>query len=382
MIPTAQKKRQQPNDSAHNVQKIRPDASQWRDWKWQMNNRIRTENELRKWVNLSSEEAEGIARTTSYFRWRITPYYASLMDPENPECPVRRQVVPHADEMDDDVNILALDPLEEQAHSPVKNLIHNYRDRVAFCITTECAVYCRYCLRKRMVGDGTMALKKNDLQLAINYITDHEEIRDVLLTGGDPLSLNDENLEWIITRLRAIPHIDIIRIGTRYPVLNPFRVTDELCRIVSENHPVWINTHFNHAAELTDEARQAIDKLTRAGVPVGNQTVLLKGINDDASILKSLFHELVTSRVRPYYIFHAQLIGGTRHFRTTIERGMELMDQLRGRLSGFAIPLYVLDTPHGKVPLTPNGYRGRDGSYVNVRSYNGEIWREYNPADF
>ncbi len=351
----------------------------WTDWKWQMKHRIRTAEDLRNWIKAVPEELEGIARTRNLFRWRITPYYASLMDPDDPMCPVRRQVVPHRDELDDDVDLLDLDPLEEQAHSPVKNLIHNYHDRAAFCVTTECAVYCRYCLRKRMVGDGTQSLNKTKLLEAIDYLSGHPEVRDVLLTGGDPLSLNDENLEWIIQRLRAIPHIDIIRIGTRYPVLNPFRITDELCRILSENHPVWLNTHFNHARELTDEAYHALDKLSRTGVPVGNQTVLLKGINDNVETLKELFHKLITFRVRPYYLYHAQLIGGTRHFRTTIEHGMELMERLRGRLSGFAIPVYVLDTPHGKVPLTPAGYIGRNGDYVSVQAYGGEIWREFNP---
>ena len=355
------------------------DRPEWSDWKWQMKNRIRSVGELRGWIRPVPEELDGIARTRDLFRWRITPYYASLMDPGDPRCPIRRQVVPHADEMEDDVDLLDLDPLEEQAHSPVKNLIHNYRDRVAFCVTTECAVYCRYCLRKRMVGDGTQALNRQELQEAIDYLAGHPEIRDVLLTGGDPLSLNDENLRWIIGRLREIPHIDIIRIGTRYPVLNPFRITDDLCRMLAENHPVWLNTHFNHAKELTDDAYRALDKLSRAGVPLGNQTVLLKGINDDAETLRELFHKLVTFRVRPYYLYQAQLIGGTRHFRTTIEHGMELMEQLRGRLSGFAIPLYVLDTPHGKVPLTPSGYRGREGDYVAVKAYGGETWREFNP---
>ncbi len=354
---------------------------EWSDWKWQMKNRIRSVGELRGWIRPVPEELDGIARTRDLFRWRITPYYASLMDPGDPRCPIRRQVVPHADEMEDDVDLLDLDPLEEQAHSPVKNLIHNYRDRVAFCVTTECAVYCRYCLRKRMVGDGTQALNREELQDAIDYLAAHPEIRDVLLTGGDPLSLNDENLGWIIGRLREIPHIDIIRIGTRYPVLNPYRITDELCRLLSENHPVWLNTHFNHAKELTEDARAALDRLSRSGVPLGNQTVLLKGINDDAETLRELFHKLVTFRVRPYYLYQAQLIGGTRHFRTTIERGMELMEQLRGRLAGFAIPLYVLDTPHGKVPLTPSGYRGREGDYVAVQAYGGETWREFNPSD-
>ena len=351
----------------------------WADWKWQMRNRIRTLDELQKWVRLTPEELEGIERTKPFFRWRITPYYATLMDPDDPLCPIRRQVIPHADELEDDLDLLNLDPLEEQAHSPVKNLIHNYRDRVAFCVTTECASYCRYCLRKRMVGDGTQALDKEELQEAIDYLAGHPEIRDVLLTGGDPLSLNDAHLGWIISRLRSIPHIDIIRIGTRYPVLNPFRITDDLCRLLSENHPVWLNTHFNHARELTGDARAALNKLSSAGVPLGNQTVLLKGINDDAETLRELFHKLITFRVRPYYLYHAQLIGGTRHFRTSIEKGMQLMEQLRGRLSGFAIPLYVLDTPHGKIPLTPSGYLGRDGEYVSVRAYGGQIWQEYNP---
>jgi len=351
----------------------------WTDWKWQLKNRIKSAEELSRWIELVPEETDGITRTRGLFRWRITPYFASLMDPNDPNCPVRRQVVPHGNEMDDDVDLLDLDPLEEQAHSPVRNLIHNYRDRVAFCVTTECAVYCRYCLRKRMVGDGTQALNKDELQEAIDYLAVHPEIRDVLLTGGDPLSLNDANLAWIIERLRAIPHIDIIRIGSRYPVLNPYRITDDLCQLLSDNHPVWFNTHFNHAKELTEDARVALDKLSRAGVPVGNQTVLLKGINDDVDTLKELFHKLITFRVRPYYIYQAQLIGGTRHFRTTIERGMELMEQLRGRLSGFAIPLYVLDTPHGKVPLTPSGYRGREEDYVAVKAYGGETWREFNP---
>ncbi|MGM0739739.1 MAG: KamA family radical SAM protein [Bacteroidota bacterium] len=296
---------------------------EWSDWKWQMKNRIRSVGELRGWIRPVPEELDGIARTRDLFRWRITPYYASLMDPGDPRCPIRRQVVPHADEMEDDVDLLDLDPLEEQAHSPVKNLIHNYRDRVAFCVTTECAVYCRYCLRKRMVGDGTQALNREELQEAIDYLAAHPEIRDVLLTGGDPLSLNDENLGWIIGRLREIPHIDIIRIGTRYPVLNPYRITDELCRLLADNHPVWLNTHFNHAKELTEDARAALDRLSRSGVPLGNQTVLLKGINDDAETLRELFHKLVTFRVRPYYLYQAQLIGGTRHFRTTIERGTD-----------------------------------------------------------
>ncbi len=352
---------------------------EWSDWKWQMRNRIRSVDQLRRWIHITDDELEAIERTNAYFRWQITPYYASLMDPNDPDCPLRRQVVPKMQELEDDFDILSLDPLEELAHSPVKNLVHNYKDRVAFCVAAECAVYCRYCLRKRMVGDGEYAMNKAELQEGIDYIAAHPEIRDVLLTGGDPMILSDSNLEWILSRLRAIPHVELIRIGTRFPVLNPFRFTQEFCDMVSKYHPVWINTHYNHPKELTEDARVACDRITRTGAPLGNQTVLLKGVNNNTETLKDLFKGLVKMRVRPYYLYQAQLIGGTKHFRTTIEEGMHIMEELRGRISGFAIPTYVLDTPHGKVPLTPNGFLGRSGDYVEVRAYGGELWREFNP---
>ena len=352
---------------------------EWTDWKWQMRNRIRTLEELSKWIYVTEDEKAAIEATKAYFRWQITPYYASLMDPSDPNCPIRRQVVPKMDEMDDDCYILSLDPLEELAHSPVKNLVHNYSDRVAFCVAAECAVYCRYCLRKRMVGDGEFAMNKQELQQGIDYIASHPEIRDVLLTGGDPMILNDSNLEWILSRLRDIPHIELIRIGTRFPVLNPFRFTQEFCDMIAQYHPIWVNTHFNHPKELTDDVHLACDRITKSGAPLGNQTVLLKGINNDIETLKDLFKGLVKLRVRPYYLYQAQLIGGTKHFRATIEEGMQLMEQLRGRISGFAIPTYVLDTPHGKVPLTPNGFIQRDGDYIEVKAYSGETWREFNP---
>lgn len=354
-------------------------TDKWSDWKWQLKNRIQTLDELRAWIEPTPEEVAGIDATNGLFRWQITPYYASLMDPLDPDCPIRRQVVPRIDEMSDDIDILALDPLEELSHSPVKNLIHNYGDRVAFCVASECAVYCRYCLRKRMVGEGEYAMNKTELQEGIDYIARTPQIRDVLLTGGDPLVLSDNNLEWIISRLRAIPHVELIRIGSRFPVLNPFRVTDELCRIISEYHPIWFNTHYNHPKELTSEAAAACDKITRAGAPLGNQTVLLRGVNNSSEILRNLFNGLVKMRVRPYYLYQAQLIGGTKHFRTTIEQGMQIMNELRGTTSGFAIPTYVLDTPHGKIPLTPSGYLSRDGDVVNVRAYGGEVWGELNP---
>lgn len=349
------------------------------DWKWQMKNRLQSPDDLQNWVNLTENEREGIRQTGDLFRLQITPYYASLMDPNDPGCPVRRQVVPTLEELEDDFDIHNLDPLEEQAHSPVKNLVHNYRDRVAFCVVNRCASYCRYCLRKRMVDDHEHTMNRLEVKAGIEYIRSHPEIRDVLLTGGDPLLLSDQQLEWIITELRSIPHVELIRIGSRFPVFNPYRITDDLCRLLESNHPVWFNTHFNHLKEVTDDAAQAMDRLTKAGVPIGNQTVLLKGINDTPEALGDLFRELVRIRVRPYYLYQANLIGGTRHFRTSIEEGMELMKALRGRISGFAIPDYVLDTPYGKVPLNPHGYVERDGDHVTVQAYGGEKWKEYNP---
>jgi lysine 2,3-aminomutase len=287
-------------------------------------------------------------------------------------------VVPRLDELEPDI-VGVVDPLEEVAHSPVKNLIHNYEDRVAFCVTAECAIYCRYCLRKRMVGDADFFMRKGELQEAIDYIAAHDEIRDVLITGGDPLTFNESNLEWLLSRLRAIDHVELIRFGSRMPVKLPYRITDALCALLERYHPIWVNTHFNHPKELTDDAAAAIARLKNAGVPVGNQTVLLRGINDDPATMKALCEGLVRMRVRPYYLYQAQVIGGTAHFRTAIERGMAIMRQLRGRTSGFAIPTYVLDTPFGKVPLNRSYVKGRCDDHVIMESYEGRLWAEPNP---
>lgn len=344
-----------------------------------MQNRINSADELHEWITPTANELEAIEKTEDVFRWNITPYYAQLMDPDDPTCPVRRQVVPHMEELGRDI-VGGIDPLGEVAHSPVKNLIHNYEDRVAFCVTAECAIYCRYCLRKRMVGDAEFFMRKGELQEAIDYIATHDEIRDVLLTGGDPLTFNESNLEWLLSRLRAIDHVEVIRFGTRMPVKLPYRITDELCALLEEYHPIWLNTHFNHPKELTDDAAAAIDRLKSAGVPIGNQTVLLRGINDDPATMKALCEGLVAMRVRPYYVYQAQLIGGTAHLRAPIEIGMHIMRQLRGRTSGFAIPTYVLDTPHGKVPLNRSYVRGRDGDHVLMETYDGTLWAEPNPV--
>ena len=350
---------------------------EWRDWTWQMQHRIRTAEDLAQWIEPTPDEVKAIDALASRFRFVITPYYASLMDPRDPECPIRRQVVPRVAELDDPAGLF--DPLDEVAHSPVKNVVRVYRDRIAFCVNNECALYCRYCLRKRMVGDEEWTMKKRELGVALDWIRRTPEIRDVLLTGGDPLVFSDERLEWLLQELRRIPHVEIIRLGTRLPVTLPFRVTEALARMLERYHPIWVNTHFNHPRELTPEAAAACDLLLHAGIPVGNQSVLLRGINDDLETMQALCEGLVRVRVRPYYCYQAQLLEGTAHFRVPIEKGIEIFRGMRGRTSGFAIPQYLLDTPFGKVPLAHTYLRGREGDDVVVESFDGRVWREHNP---
>jgi lysine 2,3-aminomutase len=345
-------------------------GASWHDWTWQMRHRIRDAAGLRAWLEPTPAEAAGIERLADRFHFVITPYYASLMDPSDPTCPIRRQVVPDVAELDDPRGLA--DPLDEVAHSPVKNVIRVYRDRIAFCVNNECALYCRYCLRKRMVGEPDWSMKRRELSEAIAWIRRTPEIRDVLLTGGDPLVYADERLDWLLGELRAIPHVEILRLGTRLPVTLPQRVTEALCARLAKHHPLWLNTHFNHPKELTKEAARACDRLSRAGIPLGNQSVLLS--------MQALCEGLVRLRVRPYYCYQAQLLEGTAHFRVPIERGIELFRALRGRTSGFAIPQYVLDTPHGKVPLTYPYVRGREGDEVIVETFDGTLWREHNPG--
>jgi lysine 2,3-aminomutase len=265
------------------------------------------------------------------------------------------------------------------AHSPVKNVIRVYPDRIAFCVNNDCALYCRFCLRKRMVGDQEWAMRKRELAAALAWIRATPEIRDVLLTGGDPLFFSDDRLEWVLAELRGIPHVEIVRLGTRFPVTLPFRVTDALVRMLGRYHPIWLNTHFNHPRELTPEAAEACDRLARAGIPIGNQSVLLRGVNDDVATMQSLCEGLVRMRVRPYYCYQAQLLEGTAHFRVPIERGIEIFRALRGRTSGFAIPQYVLDTPHGKVPISHPFWLGREGDDALLETWDGRVWRERNP---
>lgn len=353
------------------------DDAQWRDWTWQMRERIRTPEALGRYVDPTEDERRAIALLGERFHFVITPYYASLMDADDPDCPIRRQVVPRLAELADPTGVA--DPLDEVAHSPVKNVIRAYPDRIAFCVNNECALYCRFCLRKRMVGDEEWTMKRRELEAGLDWIRRTPEIRDVLLTGGDPLTFGDDRLEWLLAALREIPHVEIVRLGTRLPVTLPYRVTDALCRMLEKYHPLWVNVHFNHPRELTPEAAEACDRLLRAGIPVGNQSVLLRGINDDVATMRALCEGLVRMRVRPYYCYQAQLLEGTAHFRVPIEDGIALFRALRGRTSGFAIPLYVLDTPHGKVPLTYPHVRGREGDHVLLETWDGTPWRELNP---
>ena len=351
----------------------------WNDWRWQLRNRIASIGDLRRYVEVSPEEQAGAEAAGARYRWAVTPYYAALMNRDDPDCPLRRQQVPAAQELADDLG--AEDPLLEGEHSPVAAIVHVYPDRVAFKITNVCPTYCRYCFREYFVGNAEAHHTRAAVQAGIDYIARTPAIRDVLVTGGDPLLFSDERLDDLLGRLRAIEHVQIIRTGSRTPCTLPQRITPALCRVLSRHHPIWLNTHFNHPSEITPEAAAACDRLLRAGVPLGNQTVLLKGVNDDPQVMLELVHRLLAIRVRPYYIFQCQLVAGTAHLRTSIEAGLAIVQALRGHTTGFGVPTYVLDTPYGKVPLAPQYLLGRSGDEVVVRTYDGHIWREPNPLD-
>ncbi len=349
-----------------------------KDWHEELRNSVNSVEQLEQYINLSPQEREGLEQIEGTFNWGLSPYYASLMDADDPDCPIRRQVVPRIEELQDDLGVW--DPLREEDHSPVDNLIHVYPDRVAFCVSSICATFCRFCLRKRMVDTAGCPITPENMDEGIEYIRKNPNIRDVLLTGGDPLLMSDDRIEDVVARVSEIPHVELVRIGSRTPCTLPSRITEELCRRLGKYKPFWINTHFNHPKELTPEAVEACGRIVDAGIPMGNQTVLLKGVNDDSAVLKELGERLVAARVRPYYLYQCQILKGTEHFRVQIERGVRLVRALRGRTTGFAIPQYVLDTPYGKVPLNYQYIKGRDGDDVILESFSGEIWREPNPA--
>lgn len=357
-------------------------STEWQDWRWQMRHRIHHLSTLEQILCLSNEERDAIKRHKGALPLGITPYYASLLDQHDPCQPLRRTVIPVLHEY---LHLPgeALDPLGEDAHSPVPGLVHRYPDRVLFLITGTCAVYCRYCTRSRLVGNpgGEYHFHTTQWEQALAYIAATPTIRDVLLSGGDPLILSDDRLAWLLTRLRQIPHVELLRIGTKIPAVLPQRITGALTRLLRRFHPLWMSLHFIHPDELTPEARQACARLADAGIPLGSQTVLLAGINDHIDTMKRLVHGLLAMRVRPYYLYQCDPILGSGHFRTPVAQGIELVRGLRGHTTGYAVPTYVIDAPGGggKVPLQPEGMLGREGTDLILRNYHGQLYRYPDP---
>ncbi len=326
----------------------------WSRWRWQMQNRLTSIKQIEEYFPLTAEEKAGCLFSKEHLNLAITPYFFNLIDKNDPNCPIRLQVIPRIQEQ-----TVApeekLDPLCEEKTSPVENLVHRYPDRVLLLVTAQCASYCRYCTRSRIVSEVHKPFV-HDLEPAFDYIETHTEIRDVLISGGDPLLLNEHKLDEILARLRRIPHIEFIRIGSRVPVFLPQRITPELCGIFKKQGPIWLSIHVNHPRECTQELKDALEKLSYAGVVLGNQSVLLKGVNDDATVMKSLVHRLLQMRVRPYYLYQCDPVIGTKHFRTPIQTGIDIIHSIRGYTSGYAVPQYVVDSPNGggKIPINPN----------------------------
>lgn len=352
----------------------------WADWRWQQRKRFRHIDQLKDVLNISQGEVTAFERSNALFNMGITPYYASLMDKDNPLCPIRLQSVPQLGELD----ILPTDledPLAEERDMPVPGITHRYPDRVLFYTTHNCPVYCRHCTRKRKVADPTTATAKEQMEVALDYIARTPTIRDIVISGGDPLSLSDERLDYILGRLRAIPHVEIFRMGTRNLVTLPQRVTDDFARMLKAHQPVFVNTHFNHPKECTAEALDACRRLADAGCVMGNQMVLLKGVNDDYRIVKELNHRLLLMRVRPYYIYQCDLSQGISHFRTPISVGLEIIENLRGHTSGLAVPTFVVDAPGGggKIPLLPEYVVSHKDKKLVLRNFQNKVFTYYEP---
>ncbi len=354
----------------------------WNNWRWQLSHRLNSVEDFEQILSLTESERKALS-APGLFRVDVTPYFASLMDPDDPNDPIRRQIIPTDREM---VPFTAMmeDSLAEDAHSPVPGLVHRYPDRVLMLVTTQCATYCRYCTRSRIVGDPSQTFSRSEFEMQIAYIQRTPQVRDVLLSGGDPLTLNPRVLEEIISRLREIPHVEIIRIGSRVPVFMPMRITDKLTEMLQKYHPLWLNIHVNHPNEITAELEQACDKLTRAGIPLGNQSVLLAGVNDNIHVQRDLVQKLVRIRVRPYYLYQCDLVEGAGHFRTPVGKGIEIMEGLRGHTSGFAVPTYVIDAPGGggKIPVMPNYLISYSDHKVVLRNFEGYITTYEEPTDY
>ncbi|HSI85725.1 MAG: KamA family radical SAM protein [Candidatus Methylacidiphilales bacterium] len=347
----------------------------WNDGNWQQRNRITNMAGLAGKIRLTSREEGGVLLSSTKLAMGITPYFFNLVDGNDPDCPIRQQVIPKTDEVHYVSGDMA-DPCGEDKSMPVPGLVHRYPDRVLFLVTDRCASYCRYCTRSRVVsGVGDQELE-TDFEAAFKYLEEHTEIRDVLLSGGDPLLFSDSKLQKILRRLRAIPHIEFIRIGSRVPIFLPQRITPQFCEMLREFHPLWMSVHVNHPKELTVEVRDALGRLADAGVPLGNQSVLLKGVNDDPEIMKVLVQKLLRCRVRPYYLYQADLIQGTSHLRVPVRRGLEIIESLRGHTTGYAIPQYVIDGPGGggKIPVNPEYVVARLPDRIILRNYKGEMY--------
>jgi lysine 2,3-aminomutase len=346
----------------------------WNDWRWQMKHAIRDIDTLSRIIDIGDAEKVDLERVLGRFRMAITPYYAAVMDRAYALCSVRLQAVPSVRELEV-VEECLTDPLHEEVDSRVPGITHRYPDRVLFLVTNVCAMYCRHCTRRRLVGDDDRHLSRDRIDAGIEYIRRHEEVRDVLLSGGDPFVLSDAKLERILKALRSIDHVEIIRIGTRTPVVMPQRITEPLVRMLEKYHPIFVNTHFNHYSEITAEAEQACARLSSAGIPLGNQTVLLRDVNDCPRIMKKLMQDLLRIRVRPYYIYQCDLSQGIAHFRTSIAKGMEIIENLVGNTTGMAVPTFVVDAPGGggKIPVMPSYLVSQSDRRVVLRNYEGVL---------
>lgn len=356
-----------------------PDAD-WNDWRWQFRNRITSLRHLFTLLPLSRHEIDALGGVLREFRMGITPYYLSLIDPGDAADPLARQVVPVVAEGAGLSSGLD-DPLGEEMYSPVPGITHRYPDRCLMVVSNSCAIYCRYCTRKRIMAEDVVS--DLELERMVDYIARTPAIRDVVVSGGDPLTFATDKLDRILTRLRAIPHLEIVRIGTRVPVALPMRVDDELARMLARHHPLWINVHFNHPNEVTPDAARACDRLTRAGIPLNNQAALLRGVNDDEVTQRALCHGLMLMRVRPYYLFHCDPVRGADHFRTTIARGVELIETLRGHTSGLAVPQFAVDAPGGggKIPVNPQYLLAYDQGRAILRNFQGRLYEASDPVD-
>jgi lysine 2,3-aminomutase len=349
---------------------------EWTDWRWQSRNRFKTLAQFERVLKLSDDERNAMIQGGTMLPTGVTPYYMSLLDRDNPDQGLRRTVIPSVSEFRRFPGE-ADDPLGEDGHSPVPGLVHRYPDRVLLLALDFCSTYCRYCTRSRVVGHGEIAPTSARLERIFAYLEAHTEVRDVLISGGDPLALSEEKLDHILGRLRRIPHIEFIRIGTKMTAVLPQRITKALTTVLRRHHPIWMSLHYLHPDECTPESRLACERLADAGIPLGSQTVLLKGVNDDVDTMKSLMHKLLTMRVRPYYLYQCDPISGSAHFRTTIKKGLEIIEGLRGHTTGYGVPTYVIDAPGGggKIPLQPDYIVGRDGSDLVLRNYEGKQYR-------